>query len=110
MLVPSSKPPSFPYPFDNASKPGNDNSEPDEFSSSDASTPRYTTSMNSIATNLGAKATNVTAPRSIGSVFSQEWRELLKFIAVSKGTTELPQGLEPMSFRPGNLPPKSEDE
>jgi len=49
-------------------------------------------------------------PRTIGSVFSQEWKDLLKFIAVSKGSTNIPQGLEPMSFRPGNLPPKSNEE
>jgi len=49
-------------------------------------------------------------PRQIGRVFSQEWRDLLKFIAVSKGTTNVPEGIKPMSFRPGNLPPKSAEE
>ena len=34
----------------------------------------------------------------------------MKFIAVSKGSTNVPQGIEPMSFRPGNLPPKSDEE
>jgi hypothetical protein len=34
----------------------------------------------------------------------------LKFIAVSKGSTKVPQGIEPMTFRPGNLPQKSESE
>jgi|TARA_B110000305_G_C19065311_1_gene459047 hypothetical protein len=46
-------------------------------------------------------------PKTIGSVFSSEWRDLLRFIAVSKGSTE---GLEPMSFRPDNLPQKTEEE
>ena len=46
-------------------------------------------------------------PKTIGNVFSQEWRDLLKFIAVSKGSTEVPDGLQPMQFRPGNLPPQS---
>ena len=49
-------------------------------------------------------------PKTIGNVFSQEWRDLLKFLAVSKGTTEMPQGIEPMSFRPNNLPPQSLEE
>ena len=39
-----------------------------------------------------------------------EFKDLLKYIAVSKGSTNVPQGLEPMAFRPGNLPPKSEEE
>lgn len=29
-------------------------------------------------------------PRTIGNVFSSEWRDLLKFIAVSKGSTKVP--------------------
>ena len=49
-------------------------------------------------------------PRTLGNVFSQEWRDLLKFIAVSKGSTKVPQGLEPMTYRPQNLPQKSEAE
>ena len=49
-------------------------------------------------------------PKTLGSVFSQEWRDLLKFIAISKGSTKVPQGLEPMSYRPVNLPQKSEAE
>ena len=49
-------------------------------------------------------------PKTLGNVFSQEWRDLLKFIAVSKGSTEVPKGLEPMNFRPPNLPQKSEEE
>ena len=35
---------------------------------------------------------------------------MLKFIAVSKGSTKVPQGLEPMTYRPQNLPQKSEAE
>lgn len=49
-------------------------------------------------------------PRTIGNVFTQEWRDLLKFIAISKGSTSVPQGIQPLSYRPPNLPPKSEEE
>lgn len=49
-------------------------------------------------------------PKTIGNVFGQEWRDLLKFIAVTKGNTDVPTGLEPMNFRPSNLPPKSTEE
>lgn len=49
-------------------------------------------------------------PKSIGNVFGQEWRDLLKFIAVTKGNTDVPTGLEPMNFRPANLPPASLEE
>lgn len=49
-------------------------------------------------------------PKSIGNVFGQEWRDLLKFIAISKGNTDLPSGIEPMNFRPTNLPPKTIEE
>lgn len=49
--------------------------------------------------------------KTLGNVFSQEWKELLKFMAVSKGgNTKLPKGMEPMSYRPNNLPKQSEAE
>ena len=66
--------------------------------------------MNESVINKVPKTQISTMPKTIGNVFSQEWRDLLKFIAVSKGTTEVPKGLEPMSFRPENLPPKSHEE
>ena len=46
----------------------------------------------------------------MGNMMNTEFKDLLKYIAVSKGSTNVPDGLEPMSFRPGNLPPKSEEE
>ena len=49
-------------------------------------------------------------PKSIGSVFSQEWRDLMKFIALSNGSTKVPHGIEPNSYRPQNLPKKTEEE
>ena len=49
-------------------------------------------------------------PRTVASVFQQEWRDLMKFITISHGSTELPEGIEATSFRPGNLPKKSEEE
>lgn len=49
-------------------------------------------------------------PRTVASVFQQEWRDLMKFITISHGTTELPQGIEANSFRPENLPKKTDAE
>ena len=34
----------------------------------------------------------------------------MKFIAISNGSTNVPQGIEPNSYRPQNLPKKSEEE
>jgi hypothetical protein len=39
-------------------------------------------------------------PKTLGNVFSNEWRDLLKFIAVSKGNTNMPQGLDQINTRP----------
>lgn len=34
----------------------------------------------------------------------------MKYIAVSKGATKVPQGMEQMSYRPANLPQKTQAE
>jgi len=34
----------------------------------------------------------------------------MKFIAVSKGSTKVPKGMEPMTYRPNNLPKQSDEE
>lgn len=100
--------PVFPYPFENLvfqqREQHNESREPVESQS------RPSNSSSSI---FGAPSTNfgVTGmPKSIGNVFGQEWRDLLKFIAVTKGNTDVPTGLEPMNFRPANLPPASLEE
>jgi hypothetical protein len=45
-----------------------------------------------------------------GISFTKEFEHLLQYIAVTAGNTKLPQGLKPMSFRPPNLPPKTQQE
>lgn len=44
---------------------------------------------------------------STGISFSKEFENLLQYIAITAGNTRLPDGIKPMSFRPGNLPPKT---
>jgi hypothetical protein len=34
----------------------------------------------------------------------------MKFIAVTKGSTKMPMGIEPMTYRPTNLPQMTEEE
>lgn len=48
--------------------------------------------------------------QSNGISFSQEFENLLKYIAVTAGNTNMPQGIKPMTYRPGNLPPKTQEE
>jgi hypothetical protein len=59
---------------------------------------------------FGNKNPMTSVPKTLGNVLSNEWRDLLKFIAVSKGSTKMPQGLDQINTRPANLPEKSEKE
>jgi hypothetical protein len=47
---------------------------------------------------------------SNGISFSKEFENLLQYIAITAGNTNMPQGIKPMSFRPNNLPPKTQEE
>ena len=42
--------------------------------------------------------------------FTKEFENLLQYIAITAGNTKMPDGVKPMSFRPGNLPPKTQEE
>lgn len=44
---------------------------------------------------------------STGISFSSEFQNLLQYIAITAGNTKMPDGIKPMTFRPGNLPPKT---
>ena len=46
---------------------------------------------------------------STGISFSKEFENLLQYIAITAGNTNMPDGMKP-TFRPGNLPPKTEEE
>ena len=46
---------------------------------------------------------------STGISFSKEFENLLQYIAITAGNTNMPDGMKP-SFRPGNLPPKTDEE
>ena len=46
-----------------------------------------------------------------GISFTKEFENLLQYIAITAGnTTNMPQGIKPMTFRPQNLPPKTQEE
>ena len=47
---------------------------------------------------------------STGISFNQEFGNLLQYIAITAGNTKMPDGIKPMTFRPNNLPPKTEEE
>lgn len=47
---------------------------------------------------------------STGISFSKEFENLLQYIAITAGNTNMPEGIKPMTFRPGNLPPKTQEE
>jgi hypothetical protein len=49
------------------------------------------------------------AASSTGISFSKEFENLLQYIAITAGNTNMPDGMKP-TFRPGNLPPKTEEE
>lgn len=49
-------------------------------------------------------------PGSTGISFSKEFENLLQYIAITAGNTRMPDGIKPMTFRPGNLPPKTMEE
>lgn len=42
--------------------------------------------------------------------FSKEFENLLQYIAITAGSTNMPEGIRPMTFRPENLPPKTVEE
>jgi hypothetical protein len=44
--------------------------------------------------SMFGKSNMSSVPKTLGNVFSQEWRDLLKYIAVSKGTTKVPKGMD----------------
>ena len=47
---------------------------------------------------------------STGISFNKEFENLLQYIAITAGNTNMPEGIKPMTFRPGNLPPKTNEE
>lgn len=77
-------PPSFPYPFDDLNNLNEGDEVNDIGRENDA--PLRVPSKSLFGEGNG----NTSVPRAIGNIFSQEWRDLLKFIAVSKGSTAVP--------------------
>jgi|TARA_B110000285_G_scaffold212310_1_gene255739 hypothetical protein len=99
------QPPSFPYPFGDINNLNERDEVKDIDNDNDAPLRVPSKSL------FGEGNANISSvPRTIGNVFSQEWRDLLKFIAVSKGSTSVPQGIKPLNYRPANLPVKSAEE